>query len=62
MKRRCECGHQFDDHARQRFTNDKPDMLYCRVCCGQGKPSMWCIEYKEIDNLKYLEELNDSAS
>lgn len=59
MKRRCECGHEFEDHAKQEFYDDKPTMYYCRICCGQSKPDYWCIQYKEIGNLKYLEELSE---
>ncbi len=54
--RPCICGCVFEDHAEQKFTDDKPTMYYCRNCCGKGlKPAFWCIEYTELDNLTWLE-------
>ena len=54
--RPCICGCPFEDHACQKFTDNKPDMYYCRVCLGKaGKPTFWCIEYIPIGNLKWLE-------
>ena len=57
MKRRCICKHEFSDHAKQEFF-DKPPMYYCRICCSDARPP-YCIDYREINNLTYLEELSE---
>jgi hypothetical protein len=49
----CKCTHEFSDHFEIEFRKRESDWP-CRVCSNdfQFKP---CLDYIEIDNLKFLE-------
>ena len=59
IERPCICGCSFEDHAELRF-KDRPSVYYCRK--HVMKPGFWCVTYTPIDNLRWLEYLNEQKN
>jgi hypothetical protein len=47
----CQCSHNFEDHFEIEFRKSESNWP-CRICVVRNGG---CLDYKEMDNLKYLE-------
>jgi hypothetical protein len=60
MKRPCECGCSFNDHAKVEIDDPRTTMkvfMYCREC-AKTDGIQWCYAYRPCKNLEYLEWLS----
>jgi len=59
MKRPCECGCKYEDHAQivlSKKENILSQVLYCKEC-AKTDGIQWCYNYRPIKNLPWLEWL-----